>query len=105
LALFAGAGVWFAVEGLVGAGAGVDEGAEEFGVLVGEVAAELNASVGAGQGQRLAGEGLVFFGLWSVRVEYVADALTGSAELERGQMAGQADQFTLGDGDILGRDL
>ena len=45
LALVAGAGVEFAVDGFVGAGAGVDQGAEEFGVLVGQVAAELHAAV------------------------------------------------------------
>ncbi|WUU22324.1 hypothetical protein OHA10_38220 [Kribbella sp. NBC_00662] len=57
----------------------MDERAEEFCVLVGEVAAEFDAPVRGGEGQGFAGEGLVFFGLWAVGVEDVSDALAGSA--------------------------
>src|SRR6266545_127180 len=104
LAFVAAAGVEVAGDGFVGFGAGVDQGAEQFGVLVGQVAGELDAVLGGGQVQGFAGVGVVLVGFGAVGVDQVAEFLGGLAQLLRGQVAGQVDQLLFDHVAILGRD-
>ncbi len=103
LAFVAGAGIGFAVDGLVRFGAAVDEGAEEFGVLVGQVAAELHPVVGGFEGQGFALVGAVLVGFGSVGVEDVADAVGRVAELFRGEGAGEFDELAFCGLEVLDR--
>ncbi|NIK60560.1 hypothetical protein BJY22_006277 [Kribbella shirazensis] len=84
-----------AVDRLVGAGAGVDQGAEELGVLVGEVAAELHSAVSGGEGERFARVRLVFLWLGAVGVEDVPHPVTGLTQFAGGQVPGELHELLL----------
>src|SRR3954454_4118437 len=88
----------------MGAGACVDDCSEEFGVLVGQVAAKLHASVGGGQRQGFAGVGLVFLRFGAVGVENVSYSLTCAAQLGRREMPSQPDQLPLSYREVFERD-
>jgi hypothetical protein len=103
LALVAGTGVEFAVDGFVGFGVGVDEGAEKFRVLVGEIPAERDTAVDGLQVEGLAFVRRFLVWLGAVGVEDVADPAAGAAELGGGVGGGQVDQLLFGDLEVLGR--
>ena len=82
LALVAGALVALAVDGLVGFGVGVDEGAEQFGIVVGEVAAEGDAAVDGLQRERFPLVGCLLVRLGTVlasTLQYLAASVNSAA--------------------------
>ena len=74
----------------------MDQGAEQFSVLVGEVAAEVDTLVGVLERQGLAVVRLLLVGFGAVGVEPVADLDTGFAQLERTVGAAQFHHFPFG---------